>query len=84
MDDELCASQGERRGVVIEIPVHLCIPRKFGVHARLLEQVEREDGVLDKSAPEMKQEVLVSTKIPAMKCSLKVLIARSAEFLQWM
>ena len=61
MDDELCASQGERRGVVIEIPVHLCIPRKFWVHAIFSEHVERENGVWDKSAPEMKRENLVST-----------------------
>ena len=44
--------------------MQLCRPGKFGVHAGLLEQVEREDGVWDKSAPEMKQEVLVSTKNP--------------------
>ena len=61
MDDDLCARRGERRGVVIELPMQLCIPGKFGVHARLSEQVEREDGVWDKLAPEMKQEVLVST-----------------------
>ena len=64
MDDDLCARRGERRGVVIELPMQLCIPGKFGVHARLSEQVEREDGVWDKSAPEMKQEVLVSTGKP--------------------
>ena len=61
MNDYLCARQGERRGVVVELPMQLCIPRKFGVHARFSEQVEREDGVWDKSAPNMKREVLVST-----------------------
>ena len=61
MDDDLCARRGERRGVEFELPMHLCTPGKFGVHARLLEKVEREDGVWDKSAPEMKREVLVST-----------------------
>ena len=61
MDDNLCARRGERRGVVVELPMHLSIPGKFGVHARLLEQIEREDVVCDKLAPEMKQKVLVST-----------------------
>ena len=61
MDDDLCARRGKRRGVVIELPMQLCIPGKFGVHAILSEQVEREDGVWDKSAPEMKREVFVST-----------------------
>ena len=61
MDDELCSRRGERRGVLIELPMQLCIPVKFGVHARLSEQLEREDGVWDKSAPEMKREVLVNT-----------------------
>ena len=61
MDDDLCARRGERCGVVVELPMQLCIPGKFGVHARLSEQIEREDGVWDKSAPEMKWEVLVST-----------------------
>ena len=61
MDDYLCARRGERRGIVIELPMQLCIPRKFGVHVRLSEQVEREDGVWDKLELEMKQEVLVST-----------------------
>ena len=51
MDDDLCARRGERRGVVIKLPMQLCIPGKFGVHAILLEQVEHEDGVWDKSAP---------------------------------
>ena len=64
MDDDLCARRGERRGVIIELPMQLCIPGKFGVHARLSEQVEREDGVWDKSAQEMKREVLVSTGKP--------------------
>ena len=64
MDDDLCARRGERSGVIIEPPMQLCIPGKFGVHARLLEQVEREDGVWDKLAPEMKREVLVSTGKP--------------------
>ena len=48
-------------GFVIELPMQLCIPGKSGVHARMSEQVEREDDVWDKSAPEMKREVLVST-----------------------
>ena len=61
MDDDLCARRGKRRGVVVELYMQLCIPGKFGVHARLLEQVERENGVWDKSAPEMKRENLVST-----------------------
>ena len=61
MDDDLCTRRGESCGVVIELPMQLCIPGKFGVHARLSEQVEREDGVWYKSAPEMKREVLVST-----------------------
>ena len=61
MDDDLCVRRGERRGVVVELPMQLCIHEKFGVHARLSEQVEREDGVRDKSAPEMKREVFVST-----------------------
>ena len=61
MDDDLCVRRGERRGVVVELPMQLCIPRKFGVHARLSKQIEREDSVWDKLAPEMKREVLVST-----------------------
>ena len=61
MDDDLCARRDERRGVVVELPMQLCIPGKFGVHARLLEQVEREDGAWDKLAPDMKRELLVST-----------------------
>ena len=61
MDDDLCARRGERRGVVIELPMQLCIPGKFGFHARLSEQVECEDVVWDKVAPEMKREFLVST-----------------------
>ena len=60
MDDDLCARRGERRGVVAELSMQLCIPGKFWVHVRLSEQVERENGVWDKSAPEMKREVLVS------------------------
>ena len=64
MDDDLCARRGERSGIVIELPMKLCIPGKFGVHARLSEQVEREDDVWYKSAPEMKREVLVSTGKP--------------------
>ena len=64
MDDDLCARRGNRCGVAIELPMQLCIPRNFGVHARLSEQVKREDGVWDKSAPDMKQEVLVSTRNP--------------------
>ena len=61
MDDDLCARRGKRRGIVVELPIQLCIPGKFGDHARLSEQVEREDGVWDKSALEMKWEVIVST-----------------------
>ena len=41
--------------------MQLCIPVQFGVHARFSEKVEREDGVWDKLAPEMKREVLVNT-----------------------
>ena len=41
--------------------MHFCIPGKFGVHVRLSDQVEREDGVWDTSAPDMKIEVPVST-----------------------
>ena len=48
MDDELCARRYERRGVVVELPMQLCIHGKFGVNAILLEKVEREDGVWDK------------------------------------
>ena len=61
MDANLCARRGNRRGVVVELSMQLCIPGKFGAHARFLEQVERENGLWDKSAPEMKHEVLVST-----------------------
>ena len=64
MDDDLCARQGERRGVVVELSMQLCIPRKFLVHAIFSEQVERENGVWDNLAPEMKREVLVSTRQP--------------------
>ena len=64
VDDDLCARPGERRGVVIELPMQLCIPGNIGVHARLSEQVERENDVWDKSAPEMKREVLVITGKP--------------------
>ena len=64
MDDDLCVRRGERRGVVVELSMQLCIPGKFWVHARLSEQVEREDGMWDKSAPEMKWEVLVITRKP--------------------
>ena len=60
MDDDLCARRGERHGDAVELSMQLCIPGKFWVHARLLEQVEHENGVWDKSALEMKQEVLVS------------------------
>ena len=48
-------------GVVVELFMQLCIPGKFWVHARLSDQVERKNGVWDKSAPEMNREVLVST-----------------------
>ena len=64
MDDDLCARRGERRGIIIELPMQLGIPRKFWVHARLLEQFERDDGVWDNLAPEMKRGVLVSTRKP--------------------
>ena len=59
--DDLCARRGERRGVLVELSMQLCIPGKFWVHARLLEQVEHENGLWCKLAPEMKREVLVST-----------------------
>ena len=62
IDVDLCARQGERRGVVVELSMQFCIPGKFGVHVRLSEQVEREDGVWDKSSPDMTLEVLVSTR----------------------
>ena len=61
MDDDLCARRDKRHGVVVELSMQLCIPGKFGVHAILSEQVEREDGMWDKLAPDMKREVLVST-----------------------
>ena len=81
----MCDRRGKRHGVVVELPMQLCIPRKFGVHARLLEKVEREDGVWDNLAPEMKREVLVSTEKSRYEVFLlKVMIARSAEFLRWM
>ena len=51
MDDDLCARRGKRRGVVVELLMQLCITVKFGVHARLSDQAEREDGVWDKLAP---------------------------------
>ena len=38
------------------------IPGTIGVHARLSVQIEREDGVWDKLAPEKKREALVSTE----------------------
>ena len=60
MDDDLCARRGERRGVLVELSMQLYIPGKCWVHERLSEQVERDNGVWDKSAPEMKREVLVS------------------------
>ena len=60
IDCDLCARRGERRGAVVELSMQSCIPRKFWVHVRLSEQVERENGVWDKLAPEMKREVLVS------------------------
>ena len=69
-DDDLCARWGERRGAVVELSMQSCIPRKFWVHVRLSEQVERENGVWDKLAPEMEREVLVS----AGKYRYKVLI----------
>ena len=51
MDDDLCDRRGERCGVVVEIPMQLCTPGKFGVHVRLSEQVECGDGVWDKLSP---------------------------------
>ena len=72
MDDDLCDRRGERRGVVIELPLQLCIPGDIGLHARRLEQVESEDGVWDKSAPEMKREVLVSTGKPCDEMFLEI------------
>ena len=84
MDDDLCARQGKRRGVVVELPIQLCIPGTFWGYARLSEQIEREDGVWDNSAPEMNREVLVINGKSRYEVSLKVLIARSAEFLRWM
>ena len=60
VDDDLCARRGEMCVVVVELSMQLCVPKKFGVHVILLEQVEREYGMWDKSAPEMKREVLVS------------------------
>ena len=62
MDDDLCARRGERRGVVVELSMNLCIPGKFWVHAILSEQVERENGMWDKLALYRKWEVLVSTQ----------------------
>ena len=64
MDDEFFSRRGERRGVLIELSMQLCIPVKFGVHARLSEKFECEDGVWDKSAPDMKRGFLVSTRNP--------------------
>ena len=55
---------GRGRGVTIELPMQLCIPGKFGVHASLPEKVECEDGMWDKTAPDMKRELLVSTRNP--------------------
>ena len=48
MDDDLCARRGERRGVVVELSMQFCIPGKVWVHTRLLEQVDRKNGVWDK------------------------------------
>ena len=61
MDDDLCARRGQRHGVVVELSMQSRIPGRFWVHVGLSEQVELENGVWDKSAPEMKREVLVST-----------------------
>ena len=72
IDDELCARRGERRGVVIELPMQLYIPGNFGVHVRLSEKFESEDGVWDKSATEMKREVLVSTRKPRNEMLLEI------------
>ena len=72
VDDYLCVRRGKRRGVAIELSMQLCIPEKFGFHARLSEQVEREDGVWDKTEPEMKQEVLVSTGNSRYEVFLKI------------
>ena len=81
MDDDLCDRQGKRSGVVVEIRMKLCIPGKFGVHEILSEQVEREDGVWDKAAPEMKREVLVSTGKSCYEVFLESAGSRSVEFL---
>ena len=72
MDDDLCASRGERRGVVVELSMQLCIPGKCWVHAVFLEQVERDNGMWDKSAPEMKREVLVSAGKSRYEVLLKI------------
>ena len=61
MDDYLCARRVNIHGVLVELSMQLCIPGNFGVHERLLEQVEYENGMWDKSAPEIKREVLLST-----------------------
>ena len=63
MNDDLCFQRGKRRGIVVEITMKLCIPGKFGVHARFSEKVELEDGVWDESALEMKREVVVVSPV---------------------
>ena len=40
--------------------MQLCIPGNFWVNARLSEQVEHENGLWGKLAPEMEREVLES------------------------
>ena len=61
MDDDLCDKRGKRSDVLVEVYMQFCIPGNFGVHARLSENVERENCVWGKSAPEIKREFLVST-----------------------
>ena len=72
MDDDLCARRGERRGVVVELSTQLCIPGKCWVHVVFLEQVECDNGMWDKSAPEMKREVLVSAGKSRYEVLLKI------------
>ena len=75
MDDDLCSRRGERCGVVIELPMQLCIPGKFGVHARLSEQVECEDGVWDKLAPDMVERDSYCVRKPQHSMSLFLLLS---------
>ena len=84
MDYDLCARWIERCGVVINLSMQLCIPGKFGIHARLSEQVEREDGVWDKLPPDMKWELLVRTGKSRDEVFLECSDSCSAEFLRSM